>query len=154
MTTHRTVLFVAILLGSVLLARAQDMVPLVAGSTGLVTTVRNGEQDLASSANPILLLPLGKRWLVETEGEFVGDFDHRDGNWRNAFTSSLEYAQFDFFANRYVTVVAGRFLNPFGIFNERLHPTWIRKLQPEPLIHDVEAGSGNGGMLCGALRLV
>jgi len=49
--------------------------------------------------------------------------------------------------------VAGRYLTPFGIFNERLHPIWIKNLQPTPLILPIEAGSGNGLMLRGGAQV-
>ena len=42
------------------------------------------------------------------------------------------YLQADYIANKYVTVTMGRFLTPFGIFNERLYPIWIRSLQQDP----------------------
>lgn len=136
-------------------ATPESGAPLLTGYTGFVTTLQPGEQTLVPNFNPILLLPFGKRWLVEGEGEFVGEFQHRDdsGEWERSFERDIEYAQLDFVANRHLTVVAGRFLSPFGIYNERLHPTWIKKLQPAPLIFALEAGSGNGGMLRGGSRL-
>ena len=47
----------------------------------------------------------------------------------------------------FVTVTVGRFLTPFGIFNERLYPVWIRFLQPDPLILPIRTAptaAGNG----------
>jgi len=55
----------------------------------------------------------------------------------------VDYAQLDFIANRYVTITAGRFLTPFGIFNERLYPIWIRNLQTDPLILPIGVGPSN-----------
>ncbi len=49
-------------------------------------------------------------------------------------SKNLDYAQVDYIANPYLTVTMGRFLTPFGIFNERLYPIWIRSLQQDPLI--------------------
>jgi hypothetical protein len=43
----------------------------------------------------------------------------------------------------------GRFLTPFGIFNERLYPIWIRSLQQDPLILPFSAESSDGMMLRG-----
>jgi hypothetical protein len=43
----------------------------------------------------------------------------------------------------------GRFLTPFGIFNERLYPMWIRALQPDPLILPIATASSDGTMLRG-----
>jgi hypothetical protein len=74
----------------------------------------------------------------------------------NGFTGALEtnvdYLQVDYIANRYLTITAGRFLTPFGIYNERLYPIWIRDLQSDPLILPIEAGvsdAGNGAMVRG-----
>ena len=45
----------------------------------------------------------------------------------------LEYAQISYLLNDYVTLGAGKFLSPFGVFRERLHPAWINKLPDAPL---------------------
>ena len=54
-----------------------------------------------------------------------------------------EYAQLDFIANPYMTVTVGRFLTPFGVFNERFYPVWIRNLQTDPLILPIGVGPSN-----------
>src|SRR5204862_7969846 len=61
----------------------------------------------------------------------------------------VDYAQIDYIANRYLTVTAGRFLTPFGIFNERLYPVWIRSLQPDPLILPIATAASGGAMFRG-----
>ena len=55
----------------------------------------------------------------------------------------VDYAQVDFIANPYLTVTVGRFLTPFGIYNERLYPVWIRNLQSDPLILPIGTGPSN-----------
>lgn len=47
----------------------------------------------------------------------------------------LEYAQIDWVLNDYSTLVAGKYLLPFGEFIERLHPAWINKMATSPLIY-------------------
>jgi hypothetical protein len=64
-------------------------------------------------------------------------------------SKNLDYLQADYIANPYVTVTMGRFLTPFGIFNERLYPIWIRSLQQDPLILPLSAESSDGMMLRG-----
>ena len=67
----------------------------------------------------------------------------------------VEYIQLDFIANPYMTVTVGRFLTPFGIFNERLYPVWIRNLQSDPLILPIGIGPSNastGAMVRGGFR--
>jgi hypothetical protein len=45
----------------------------------------------------------------------------------------LSYADASFFVNKYLTVRTGKFLSPFGIFQDRLHPGWINKLPTVPI---------------------
>ena len=51
----------------------------------------------------------------------------------------LGYASIGYFVNDWLTLVGGKFLSPFGTFNERFHPSWINKLPSAPL------GFGHGG---------
>lgn len=96
-------------------------------------------------------MPLGERWLVESRAEFKGNFQRPPGGgpYGGPVDKHLDYAQVDFIANPYVTITAGRFLTPFGIFNERLYPIWIRALQPDPLILPIGTGSSDGLMFRG-----
>jgi len=49
---------------------------------------------------------------------------------------ALEYAQLSYILNDYMTIGAGRFLTPFGTFQERLHQAWINKLPDNPFAFD------------------
>ena len=51
----------------------------------------------------------------------------------------LEYATMHYKLCDYLEIGAGKFLTPFGIFNERIHPSWINKFADNPLgfNHDV-----------------
>lgn len=53
----------------------------------------------------------------------------------------LEIGEIDIILNDYLTLVAGKFLLPFNVFSERLHPTWINKMPALPVIY----GHGHGG---------
>ena len=101
---------------------------------------------------------MGKTRLehFQSRAEFEGDFVRRNGNsgdFTGAVEKSLEYAEFDYVGNKYVTFTAGRFLAPFNIFNERLYPNWIRNTQTDPLIFPIGTGSDNGLMLRGGVSL-
>ncbi len=98
-----------------------------------------------------MLVPLGERWLIESRGEFKGEFERPSGggSFKGQVEKEVDYLQVDYIANPYVTVTVGRFLTPFGIFNERLYPVWIRSLQPTPLIFPIGTGSSDGVMLRG-----
>lgn len=126
-------------------------VPVLSGTAGFLTSVTAGQTLLDTQINPVLLVPLGDRWLVEARGEFEGQFQRQPGTgaFGGPVDKHLDYLQADYIANRYVTVTAGRFLTPFGIFNERLYPEWIRALQPDPLILPIATASSDGAMLRG-----
>lgn len=132
-------------------------VPLLTGSAGFITTFDGGEPHLGPIVSPVLIVPVGRRWLFETRATFESDLVQLPGE--NGFHAEVEkavdYAQLDFIANPYLTVTVGRFLTPFGIFNERLYPVWIRNLQTDPLILPIGIGPSNastGAMLRGGFK--
>jgi hypothetical protein len=126
-------------------------VPILTGTAGTFSFVTAGQQQLNAQINPVLLLPLGDNWLVESRAEFQGSFQRPPdgGLYGGPVSKNLDYLQADYIANPYVTVTLGRFLTPFGIFNERLYPIWIRSLQQDPLILPLSAESSDGMMLRG-----
>jgi len=147
-------LFWILLFSACIKAEAQTEekpVPILTGSVGTFSFVSGGNNLIDTQVNPILLVPLGDRWLVESRAEFEGQFQRASGGgpYGGPVTKHVDYAQIDYIANPYVTITAGRFLTPFGIFNERLYPVWIRALQPDPLILPINTASGDGAMLRG-----
>jgi len=139
-------------------AQSSDMekpVPILTGTAGTFSFVTAGQQTLDAQINPVLLVPLGDHWLVESRAEFEGAFQRPlgGGPYGGPVSKNLDYAQADYIANPYVTVTLGRFLTPFGIFNERLYPIWIRSLQQDPLILPLSAESSDGMMLRGGFAV-
>jgi hypothetical protein len=135
-------------------AQSRDVekpVPILSGNAGYFTFVSAGQNQLVPQINPVLLLPLGDKWLVESRAEFEGAFERAGGAgpYAGSVGKNLDYLQADYIANSHLTVTAGRFLTPFGIFNERLYPIWIRSLQQDPLIFPIATGSSDGLMLRG-----
>jgi hypothetical protein len=130
---------------------SEKPVPILTGTAGYFNFVTGGQNQIDGQINPVLLVPLGDRWLVESRAEFEGAFQRPDGGgpYAGGVSKNLDYAQADYIANRYLTVTMGRFLTPFGIFNERLYPIWIRSLQQDPLILPLSAESSDGMMLRG-----
>lgn len=141
-----------------LLAQAADTerpIPILTGNAGFFTHVNGGKSELVPEIHPVILFPIGNRWLIEARGEFEAEFERPDGGgaYRGKVDKGLDYLQADFIANRYVTITGGRFLTPFGIYNERLYPIWIRSLTNEPLIFPLGTGSSDGVMLRGGFAL-
>ncbi len=116
-----------------------------------------GQTQIHPLIAPVLLVPIGDRWLFEARGGFESDLTEQTEipGFHAPFQKELDYAQLDFIANRYMTVTVGRFLTPFGIFNERLYPVWIRDLQSDPLILPIGVGPSNastGAMVRGGFN--
>ena len=86
---------------------------------------RGKNSTFTGSFNPIFLWHLNERVFFESELEL--EFDG------NAATVNLEYANLSYLLNNYVTIKAGKFLSPFGIYADRLHAAWINKLPDAPL---------------------
>lgn len=137
------------------MADTERPVPILTGNAGFFTKVNGGAVDLVPSINPVILVPLGDRWLIESRAEFKGEFERSAGGgpYGGKVEQEVDYLQLDYIANPYVTVTAGRFLTPFGIYNERLYPIWIRSLHPTPLIFPLGTGSSDGVMLRGGFSL-
>jgi hypothetical protein len=95
--------------------------------------------NFTASVSPVLLYSMGSDILFESELEF--------GVSGAETTTSLEYAQIDYLGFESVQVIAGKFLVPFGVFGERLHPSWINKLPTAPILF----GHGHGGVAEDAL---
>lgn len=130
---------------------SEKPVPILSGSAGAFSFVTGGQNLIDTQINPVLLVPLGDRWMIESRAEFEGQFQRPPGGgpYGGPVDKHLDYAQVDYIANPYVTITAGRFLTPFGIFNERLYPVWIRALQPDPLILPINTVDSDGAMLRG-----
>jgi hypothetical protein len=130
-------------------------IPVLTGTAGYFNFITAGQNQIDEQINPVLLVPLGNRWLVEARMECEGAFQRPPdgGPYGGQVSKNLDYAQADYIANPYVTVTLGRFLTPFGIFNERLYPIWIRSLQQDPLILPLSAESSDGMMLRGGFAV-
>jgi hypothetical protein len=123
---------------------------------GFITPFEGGSPHLDPLISPVILIPLGTRWLIESRDTFETDLSQPPGssNFRGHVQKEVDYFQLDYIASPYFTVTVGRYLTPFGIFNERLYPIWIRDLQSDPLILPIGVGpsnAGTGGMVRGGL---
>jgi hypothetical protein len=134
--------------------KQESAVPMVTGFVGLGSQFEPDKQQILPTIAPILLVPIGGRILFESELEFEGTYTHlTDKPWDHHWDKGVEYVQGDIFLNKYLTLVGGRFLTPFGIFNERLHSGWIRNVQTAPYITAFEMTDSNGGQIRGAVSV-
>ena len=137
-------------------AWAQSNVPVISGGAGFLGGSEGGVTFFQPVVAPVLTVPLGEKWLIESRADLRGVIFREQGTtgpFRGRFFGTLEYLQLDYNATSRLTITAGRFLTPFGIFNERVSPIWINKLQDPPLIAAIgtQAGYSNGFMVRGAV---
>jgi hypothetical protein len=132
-------------------------VPLLSGGLGYVHNVNGGITTLEPQINPVLLVPFGSHVLLESRASFTGFFQRQNGTsgpFKGQVFKTVDYAQVDWLASTYVMVTVGKYLLPFGLYNERLDPIWIRNLQDPPInaaIGTLTSGAGDGIMLRGVL---
>jgi hypothetical protein len=99
-------------------------------------------------------VPLGDKWLLEAKGSYSDTYAKgSEGYFENTSSYGVVYAQMDYVANRYVTVTGGRFTTPFGLYAERLGPSWIKALQIAPTITSLTSNASLGGMLRGGFPI-
>lgn len=133
-------------------------VPVFTTGMGFIAPIEGGQQHLHPLVSPIFLVPLGKKWLIESRGGFEIDLSQPPGSnsYKGYLQKEVDYVQVDYIASPYATITVGRFLTPFGIFNERLYPVWIRDLQSDPLILPLGIGPSNastGAMVRGGFAV-
>lgn len=126
-------------------ANAQSNVPILSGGTGFLGTTQGGISSFQPVVAPVLVVPLGENWLIESRADLRGFIFRENGTtgpYQGQFFATLEYLQLDYLATSHLTMTVGRFLTPFGIYNERLSAIWIPKFQRPPIIDPI--GTGNG----------
>jgi hypothetical protein len=136
-------------------AAAQENVPIISGGVQFLSTSSGGTTVFQPLIAPVVAVPFGDRWLVESRATFdevVFRENGSTGPWHAKTFSSVDYLQLDYLVNPHLTIVVGEFLTPFNIYNERLGPVWIHNLADSPLIAGIgtrTSGSSDGGMLRG-----
>lgn len=114
---------------------------------GAYTAVKDGPSNFTAEIAPILLWQLNERILFQAETEF---------EMAEELETNVEYAQVSYLATDFLSLGAGKFLTPFNIFSQRLHPAWINKLADAPLVfgHDgLVPGSGVGAYIRGGIPI-
>jgi hypothetical protein len=143
-----------LLLGGLTL-RAQSDVPIISGGVQYLSTTSGGATTFQPTIAPVVSVPLGNHWLIESRGtfdEFIFRENGSSGPYHALTFSSVDYLQLDYLVNPHLTITVGQFLTPFNIFNERISPVWIHNLADYPLITGIgtrTSGSSDGAMVRG-----
>ncbi len=106
------------------------------GSTGYAATFLDDAtpNEFSASLSPVFLFQIRDRFLFESELEL----EFEDGGT----VVGLEYAQIGYSLTDNLSIGVGKFLLPFNVFSERLHPTWINKLASPPATYGHHGGPG------------
>jgi hypothetical protein len=128
-------------------AETISAVPIFSAGIAYNSFFDGGVDNVHPLVSPVTLIPFGQNWLIESRETFEINLAPVPGEsgYHGALQKEVDYLQLDYIANPYMTVTVGRFLTPFGIFNERLYPVWIRDLQTDPLILPIGVGPSNAG---------
>jgi hypothetical protein len=126
-------------------AHAQENVPILSGGMGVLGESDGGSVSAQPVIAPVLTIPIGSKWLIESRADIRGFVSREDGNTgplEGTSSTTLEYLQVDYNAVSWLTVTAGRFLTPFGIYNERISAIWINKFESAPIIYPIGTARG------------
>jgi hypothetical protein len=132
-------------------------IPMISGGAAYVYNVNGGVPTLLPQINPVLLVPFGSHFLLESRTSFTGFFqpeNQTSGPYKGKVFKSVDYAQVDWLLDSHLIFSAGKYILPFGIYNERLVPVWIRNLQDSPITAAIgtrNSGAGDGFMLRGVV---
>jgi len=117
------VLFWLLLTGvSISQTETDKPVPILTGNIGTFSFVTGGHNVIDTQVNPVLLVPVGDKWLIESRAEFEGEFQRPPGGgpYGGPVDKHVDYAQLDYIANRFVTVTSG-FIPSGFVFCSRTH---------------------------------
>jgi hypothetical protein len=129
--------------------------PVLSGDIDYIYNVNGGIPTIEPQINPLLLVPIGSHLLFQTRTDFTGFFERRDGtsgDYTGEIFKTVDNLELDWLADSHAMVVAGKYLLPFGLQNERLEPVWIRNFQDLPIDYSIgtrTSGEGIGGELRG-----
>jgi hypothetical protein len=123
--------------------------PIVSGAFGSSVNINNPSNlSFKQKFEPILLVPLGSKFLFETEYSMELPVERQDSVLGPAVLAhSFEYMQLNYFATSNLIITGGHFVTPFGIYKERLDPQWVRNLLDVPLIFPISDNSSIGAMV-------
>ncbi|OGY99748.1 MAG: hypothetical protein A2945_01995 [Candidatus Liptonbacteria bacterium RIFCSPLOWO2_01_FULL_52_25] len=126
--------------------------PVITGFATSDVSLFSGGRQVNFGANPILLVPTWKEGLFLAELETGYGLSRERGMWEREFEYEIEYLQLNQRVFKNHTLVTGKFLTP-GMWNERLHPSWIKKTSDTPFSAGLLEHDGVGLMLRGVVPI-
>lgn len=138
------------------MVRAQNT-PIVSGGVGFLDSTNAGVNFFQPVVAPLVAVPIGRHLLAESRFDLRGVYapeNGKSGPYKGTFFKSTQYLQLDYIAASHLTLTVGRFLTPFGTYNERLSAIWMQNFQDAPLIVPIgtrTTGSSDGAMVRGVL---
>ncbi len=131
--------------------------PAISGGMGFLHSTNAGANSFQLVLAPVVVAPIGKHLLMESRFDFREFFNQKNGTsgpYQATFFKATQDLQLDYIASPHLTLTTGRFLTPFGTYNERLSAIWIQNFQDSPIIFPIgtrTTGSSDGAMLRGVL---
>jgi hypothetical protein len=105
---------------------------IVAGDAGIGFTSQEGSKStFGAGIAPLILWQLSDRLLVEAGFDIGVDNGGAGGSGETTF--DLKIADLSYIVNDYVTLGAGLFVVPFGVYHNHFDPPWINQLPDDPL---------------------
>lgn len=122
---------------------------MIVGAFGFTGDVNNSSNlSFGPKFEPIAIVPLGSRFLFETEYSMELPVEREESTLGAAVLShSFEYMQMSYAATPNLVFTGGQFVTPFGIYKERMDPQWVRNLLEVPLIFPINDNSSIGAMV-------
>jgi hypothetical protein len=123
-------------------SRSGIHIPMLTGN-GFINFEKMSDENspvLHGALYPILIWKISNKFFFENETDIAFE--------ENALKIDIEYATLHYEVNKFVSIGAGKFLSPFGAFQERIHPSWINKFAEAPL------GLGHEGIMVGPMAEV
>jgi hypothetical protein len=149
---HRCILGLLCFFLAALKLSAQSNTPIISGGVQYLNTTSGGATSFQPIISPVIAVPLGDHWLIESRGTLAEDIFRENGSsgpYHALTFSSVDYLQLDYLVNPHLTITVGEFLTPFNIYNERFDPVWIHNFTDAPFIFEI--GTGTSGASDGAM---
>jgi mono/diheme cytochrome c family protein len=100
---------------------------LIAGTASAFFSRIGEENNFGAVLSPHLFWKLGDELLVESHVDLRLDPEH-------GTEVNLEFAHIAYAINRWLILGAGKLVTPFGLFQDRIHTSWVNRLPNEPLL--------------------